>query len=167
MDSDSDSGGANLTRAESSESANSASSDDGGQLFEGAGPKEMSLLKRMYGIHVPVGFRESGESDEEEEKHQKWLGLIPGESEVAEYDLPQVRRRKSDETVRWAEGSLKNCEIGHCAGPKCFESVPLEREESGNSAISLDDGVIADDEDGDNTQEPINPKRFVFNLSFS
>lgn len=137
-------GGADMRREISADSLSSAGSVE---VFEGAGPKEMHLLKRMYGIHVP-GHRESGESEEEAERDQKWLGMDPVTTKVRHFteelnERKSHSRRNSDETVKWVAGGLKNCAPGHCEGPKCYEEGvhPVE------DKTGVDAGGEADDED--------------------
>lgn len=137
-------GGADMRREISADSISSAGSVE---VFEGAGPKEMHLLKRMYGIHVP-GHRESGESEEEAERDQKWLGMDPVTTKVRHFteelnERKSHSRRNSDETVKWVAGGLKNCAPGHCEGPKCYEEGvhPVE------DKTGVDAGGEADDED--------------------
>lgn len=130
---------ANLER----ESADSADShDDDASIFEGARPKERHLLKRMYGVHIE-GHRESGESEEESRAHE-WLGMDTTrlfEDDEEEERIP-LRRRKSDDTVRWVEGTL-----GKAGTTVSIAESAAASEQSKSSASTEDGGVDADDDE--------------------
>lgn len=136
------------------ESADSAdSNDDDAAIFEAARPKERHLLKRMYGVHVE-GHRESGESEEESAKANEWLGMDSTrlfEDDEEDARIP-LRRRKSDDTVRWVEGTL---------GKLGTSIATAASEQSKSSASTEDGGVDADDDEESPPGQNVPLKKFV------
>lgn len=138
-----------MDRAESADSADSHGEEE--EHFEGARPKEIHLLKRMYGTHI-AGHRESGESEEESANAHEWLGMDSTRlfDDDAGEPIPPLRRTKSDETVRWVGGTLGKVGMAESIA----ESIaPSERSKSS----AEDGGVEADDDEA----APVTPKRFV------
>lgn len=123
------SGGRPMERTESMDS-NSASNTSSHELeendvvFVDAKPKEVKLLKRMYGLSVNNSQPRSDEDGPDEE--EDWMGLdLEGSSS-------HMARRKSDETIRRADYTQYLSE----------EPVQLATD-------SMDDGGEADDEAAD------------------
>ncbi|KAI5477643.1 zinc finger, RING-type protein [Pseudohyphozyma bogoriensis] len=107
--------------------------------FEGAGPKENSLLKRMYGLNE--------HSDDEQDWAKTDVDVEPG-------------RRKSDETLRWEDMSeSQRKELVHRAEERVDEhGHPYHRKEQ--EVKNAEEAIVAEQEDADDEAPRLaKPKR--------